>query len=233
MKVFTTKFGGGHILEAPASHQRKFSPQKMLFSPKIMKVLLCVWQRNQLTVPIPDVVWEMGMRLLTILYYVRTLDPCRKHQVFESAALAATNPPVKEQASSKKQQQPPRNTGPSPTTTTMDGGWNFAVDCTILIHNHTPLQIMLLTINRNVHYIDGFMGHGFASWGQELVFAFGAVVYKLQTRKSYIESLPLVLKVKEAGSLKVKVPLYSCLLIVCLPSGSRTLNWHLETMKCI
>ena len=57
-----------------------------------------------------------------ILYCVRTLDPCRKHQVFESAALAATNPHVKEQASSKKQQQPPRNTGPSPTTTTLDGG---------------------------------------------------------------------------------------------------------------
>ena len=55
------------------------------------------------------------------------------------------------------------------------------------------------------------------------MFAFGAVVYKLQTRKSYIESLPLVLQVKEAGSLKVKVPLYSCLLIACLPSGSRTL----------
>ena len=31
-------------------------------------------------------------------------------------------------------------------------------------------------------------------------------------------------------SLKVKGPLYSCLLIAHLPSGSRTLKWHLETI---
>ena len=45
----------------------------------------------------------MGMRLPTgDVYSVHTLGPCRKHQVFESATLAATNLPVKEQASSKK-----------------------------------------------------------------------------------------------------------------------------------
>ena len=37
-------------------------------------------------------------------------------------------------------------------------------------------------------------------------------------------------KIKEATSLKVKGPLYSCLLIVRLPFGSRTLNWDLETI---
>ena len=39
-----------------------------------------------------------------------------------------------------------------------------------------------------------------------------------QAWRCYIESLPLVLKDKEAVSLKVNAPLYSCLLIVCLPS---------------
>ena len=48
-----------------------------------------------------------------------------------------------------------------------------------------------------------------------------AAACEIQAIKRYIESLPLVL---EAASLKVKGPLYSCLLIVCLPSGSRTLN---------
>ena len=40
----------------------------------------------------------------------------------------------------------------------------------------------------------------------------------------------LCTKIKEAASLKVKGSLYSCLLIACLPSGSRTLNWHLESI---
>ena len=35
---------------------------------------------------------------------------------------------------------------------------------------------------------------------------------------------------KEAASHEVKGSLYSCLLIVHLPSGSRMLNWHLETI---
>ena len=36
-------------------------------------------------------------------------------------------------------------------------------------------------------------------------------------------------KINEAASLKVKGPLYNCLLIACLPSRSRTLNWHLKS----
>ena len=47
---------------------------------------------------------------------------------------------------------------------------------------------------------------------------------QIRARKCYIESLSLVLKDKEAASLKMKGLLYSCLLIVRLPSGSRTLN---------
>ena len=47
---------------------------------------------------------------------------------------------------------------------------------------------------------------------------FSAVVCKIQARKRYIESI------KEAASLKVKDPLYSCLLIACLPSRSRMLS---------
>ena len=41
------------------------------------------------------------------------------------------------------------------------------------------------------------------------------------------------LKIKEAASLKVKGSLYSCLLIAHLPSGSKTLNWHLETIHIV
>ena len=40
-------------------------------------------------------------------------------------------------------------------------------------------------------------------------------------------------KIKEAASLKVKGLLYSCLLMVHLPSRSRTLNWHLETIYTV
>ena len=73
-----------------------------------------------------------------------------------------------------------------------------------------------------------FMGCGFTSGGQESVFS--AAVCKIQESKHYIESLPSVPKDKQASSLKVKGPLYSCLLITHLPSRSRTLNWHLETI---
>ena len=45
---------------------------------------------------------------------------------------------------------------------------------------------------------------------------------KIQANKRYVEFLPLVLK--EVASLKVKGSLYSCLLIVRLPSGNRMLN---------
>ena len=68
------------------------------------------------------------------------------------------------------------------------------------------------------------MGRGFTSGGQELECA---VAHKIQPRKRYIELLPIVLKDKEAASLKVKGPLHSCLLTAHLPSGSRTLNVHL------
>ena len=68
------------------------------------------------------------------------------------------------------------------------------------------------------------MGRGFTSKGQELGSVFSAVVCNIQASKHYIESLQLVLKdKKKANSLKVKGPLYSCLLIACLPFG-RTLN---------
>ena len=43
---------------------------------------------------------------------------------------------------------------------------------------------------------------------------FSAVVCKIQASKRYVESL--VLRIKEAASLKVKVSLYSCLLIAYL-----------------
>ena len=70
------------------------------------------------------------------------------------------------------------------------------------------------------------MGHGFTSGGQESGSVFSAAVRKIQASKCYIKFLLLVPKEKkkEAASLKVKGPLYSCLLIVCLPSGSRMLN---------
>ena len=66
-----------------------------------------------------------------------------------------------------------------------------------------------------------FMGRGLTSGGQESWCAFGAVVCKIQARKHYIKYFQ---KIKEAASLKVKCPLYSWLLVACLPSGSRTLN---------
>ena len=74
------------------------------------------------------------------------------------------------------------------------------------------------------------MGCGFTSGWQELGSVFSTVVCKIHSSERYIESLPLVPKdKKKAASLKVKGPLYSFLLISCLPSG-KTLNWHLETI---
>ena len=69
-----------------------------------------------------------------------------------------------------------------------------------------------------------FMGRGFTSGGQKSVSGFSAAASKIQASKRYIKSLPLVLKEKEAASLKVKGPLYSCLSIARLPSGSRALT---------
>ena len=51
------------------------------------------------------------------------------------------------------------------------------------------------------------MGRGFTSGGQESGSMFSAAVCKIQASKRYIDSLPLVLKIKEAASLKVKGPL--------------------------
>ena len=69
------------------------------------------------------------------------------------------------------------------------------------------------------------MGCGFTFRGQESESVFSVAVCKIQASKRYIESLPLVPKDKRScASLNVKGPLYSCLLIARLPSGSRMLN---------
>ena len=53
----------------------------------------------------------------------------------------------------------------------------------------------------------------------------------IQASKHYVESLTISAeKIKEAASHKVKGSLYSCLLIMRLPSGSKRFNWHLETI---
>ena len=88
-----------------------------------------------------------------------------------------------------------------------------------------------------------FMGCGFTSGGQEsrsvfstsvciqeLMNRFVALISIIQASKRCVESFPLVLKDKEAASLKVKDLLYSCLLSARLPSGNRMVNWRLETM---
>ena len=70
-----------------------------------------------------------------------------------------------------------------------------------------------------------FMGHGFTSGGQELGFVLSASMCIIQASKRYVEFLPLVLKDKRSCfSQGEKDLLYSCLLSVRLPSGSRTLN---------
>ena len=48
------------------------------------------------------------------------------------------------------------------------------------------------------------MGRGFTSGGQELGSMFSAAVCKIQASKRCIESLPLVVAIKEAASHKVK-----------------------------
>ena len=70
-----------------------------------------------------------------------------------------------------------------------------------------------------------FMGRDFTSRGQESRSVFSTTVCKIQAG-----TINAVLKIKEAASHKVKELLYSCLLISCLPSGNKTLNWHLETI---
>ena len=71
-----------------------------------------------------------------------------------------------------------------------------------------------------------FRGCGFTSGGQDHTFAFSATVQEIQARKYDIESLPIVQKDKEAASLEVKgYCMYSCLLIVHLPSGHLVDIW--------
>ena len=71
-----------------------------------------------------------------------------------------------------------------------------------------------------------FMGCGFTSGGQESGSMFSAAVYKIKAGECYIESLPLVLKDKRNCFSQAERKQ----LIMCFPSGSRTLNWHLETI---
>ena len=70
-----------------------------------------------------------------------------------------------------------------------------------------------------------FRGCGFTSGGQDHRFACSATVQEIQAKNHYIESFPLVQKDKKATSLKVEGHcMYSCLLIVRLPSRSRALS---------
>ena len=73
---------------------------------------------------------------------------------------------------------------------------------------------------------------GFTFGGQESGSVFSAAVCQTQasSSKHYIESLPLVLKDKRSCLSQGEGLLYSCLLIARLLSGSRKLNWDLETI---
>ena len=62
------------------------------------------------------------------------------------------------------------------------------------------------------------MGRGFTSGGQEVGCAFSEPVCTI-----HIESLPLVSKDKRSCFSQGEGPVYSCLLIACLPSRSGTL----------
>ena len=73
------------------------------------------------------------------------------------------------------------------------------------------------------------MGCGFTG-GHESGCVFGAVVCKIQANSTTLSLFHQCQKINEAGFLKC--PLYSCLLIVCLPSGSKMLsrNTHAQSM---
>ena len=47
--------------------------------------------------------WQANSPFYSTLLVLYTVDICRKHQVFESATLAANNPPAKEPPGSRKQ----------------------------------------------------------------------------------------------------------------------------------
>ena len=70
------------------------------------------------------------------------------------------------------------------------------------------------------------MGRSFTSGGQESGPVFSVAVCKIQASKRYIKSLPLLIVEKNKRSCfsQDESPLYSCLLIPHLPSGSRMLN---------
>ena len=75
-----------------------------------------------------------------------------------------------------------------------------------------------------------FVGRGFTSGGQESGSVFSIDMCKTQASKHYIESVPLVLKDKsscffQGDRLVVQLPFD-----YALASGSRTLNWCLETI---
>ena len=74
---------------------------------------------------------------------------------------------------------------------------------------YIPVQLLCLC---DRFAIDGFMGCGFTSRGQESGSVFSAAVYKIQASERYIESLPLVLKDKrncfsQAERFTVQLPL--------------------------
>ena len=60
------------------------------------------------------------------------------------------------------------------------------------------VQIKACGLSRIDTRVNGFMGRGFTSGGQESGSVFSAAVCKIQASKCYIESLPLVLKDKRS-----------------------------------
>ena len=74
------------------------------------------------------------------------------------------------------------------------------------------------------------MGCGFTYTGQKSGPVFSAAVCRIQGSKCYITSLRTISAEREGGSLKMKGPLYSSLLIAYLPTESSKLNWQLVTI---
>ena len=60
------------------------------------------------------------------------------------------------------------------------------------------VQIKACGLSRIDTRVNGFMGRGFTSRGQESGSVFSAAVCKIQASKCYIESLPLVPKDKRS-----------------------------------
>ena len=72
--------------------------------------------------------------------------------------------------------------------------------------------------------------HGFISGGQSWGVCLVQLCAKYRLEGAISCPYHPYPKIKKAVSLKVKGLLCSCLLIMCLPSGSRMLDWHLETI---